>query len=156
MEINATLLGQAITFAILIWFTMKFVWPPLNQMIEKRAKLIADGLADGEKGKQELIQAQLKITEELKQVRINSNQILSNTEKKAIQLIAEAKEKALIESNYIIQNGRNQINQELFKAKEELRIQVASLALQAASKILQAEIDPYKHQTILNNIKIEL
>ena len=141
MDINATLLGQAITFAILVLFTMKFVWPPLNNMLEERASKIASGLAAAEKGKQELLDAEFRVAEELRHVQVRAVEIMGNAEKRADQIVEEAK---------------SQIEQEFVRAREQLRSQVAILAVEGAKQILKAEVDESKHQKILATIMAEL
>jgi F-type H+-transporting ATPase subunit b len=156
VEINATLLGQAITFAILVLFTMKFVWPPLNNMMEERAKRIADGLAAAEKGKQELTNAKSRIEEELKHVQLRATEIMGNAERRSDQIIGEAKDRASKEGEKILNDARAQIEQEFMRAKEQLRAQVADLVIKGAQQILKVEIDQERHQALLANIKAEL
>lgn len=156
MEINVTLLGQAITFAVLVLFTMKYVWPPLNNMMEERAKRIADGLAAAEKGKQELLDAEIRIAEELKNIQVRATEIMANAEKRAEQIVNEAKERASRESEKIINNAKSEVEQEFVKAKEQLRSQVATLAVGAAEQILKTEIDVARHEKLLTTIKAEL
>lgn len=156
MEINATLLGQAITFALLVLFTMKFVWPPLNNMMEERAKRIADGLAAAEKGKQELVAAKSKIAEELKHVQLRATEIMSNAERRSDQIIGEAKNRAIKECEKIHNDAKAQIEQEVMRAKEQLRMQVAALVIKGAEQILKVEIDQNRHQALLASIKTEL
>lgn len=156
MEINATLLGQAITFAILVLFTMKFVWPPLNNMMEERAKRIADGLAAAEKGKQELTAAKSRIEEELRHVQLRATEIMGNAEKRSDQIIGEAKNRAAKEGEKILNDARAQIEQEFMRAKEQLRVQVSALVVKGAEQILKVEIDQERHQALLASIKTEL
>lgn len=155
MNINATIIGQAITFAILVWFTMKFVWPPLNNMLEERAKRIAEGLAAAEKGKQELLNAETRVTEELRHVQLRATEIMANAEKRSQQLVEEAKERASIEGNKILSEAKAQIEQEVMQVKEKLRKEVAILVIKGAEQILKAEIDIKKHEKILESIKAE-
>ena len=156
MDINATLLGQAITFAILVWFTMKFVWPPLSNMLEDRAKRIADGLAAAEAGKQELLNAEAKVAEELKKVQVRATEIISNSEKRADQIVEEAKDRAKHEADRILIDAKAQIDQEFMRVKEQLRNQVSALALKGAEQILRSEVDAKRHDKILTLIKTEL
>ncbi len=156
MEINATLLGQAITFAILVLFTMKFVWPPLNNMMEERAKKIADGLAAAEKGKQELVSAKSKIAEELKHVQLRATEIMSNAERRSDQIVSEAKERAIKECEKIHSDAKAQLEQEIVRAKEQLRMRVGALVVKGAEQILKVEIDQSRHQALLASIKAEL
>lgn len=156
MDINATILGQAITFAILVLFTIKFVWPPLSGMLEERAKRIADGLAAAEKGKQQLLDAESKVTEELKKVQARASEIIANSEKRADQIIEAAKEKARHEGDKILMDAKAQIEQEIMKMKEGLRGQVADLVVRGAEQILRTEVDQARHEKILTQLKAEL
>lgn len=156
MNINATLLGQAITFAILIWFTLKFVWPPLLNAIEARRKTIADGLAAGERGKHELELAAKRSAEVLREAKQQAQDIVAQAEKHAAQLIEEAKGAAQAEGEKLIAGARSQIDDEASRAREALRAQVASLALKGAEKILRREVDAKAHADILASIEKEL
>ncbi|MCE2706033.1 MAG: F0F1 ATP synthase subunit B [Proteobacteria bacterium] len=156
MEINVTIIGQIITFAILVLFTMKFVWPPINAMMEERANKIADGLAAAEKGKQELLDAETRVAEELKHVQSRATEIMSNAEKRAGQIVSEAKDNAIKEGKKILENANSQIEQEFMKAREELRLKVADLVISGAEQILKAEINQERHEAILASLKAEL
>lgn len=156
MEINATLLGQAITFAILIWFTMQFIWPPLNNMMEERAKRIADGLAAAEKGKEQLLIAQANVADELKKVQARAGEIIANAEKRANQIVEESKERARHESDKILADAQAQIEQEFVRMKEDLRARVSNLVIHGAEQILRIEIDQSRHEKILAQLKAEL
>lgn len=156
MDINATLLGQAITFAVLVWFTMKFVWPPLTNMMDERAKRIADGLAAAERGKQDLEQAFLRVEAEIRAAKQQATELILTAEKRANQVIDEAKQAARTEGERIIADAKAEIDQEVLRAKEALRSQVASIAVAGAEKILRKEIDAAKHADLLASIKAEL
>ncbi|AXK39217.1 F0F1 ATP synthase subunit B [Crenobacter cavernae] len=156
MEFNATLLGQAITFAILVWFTMKFVWPPLTNMMDERAKRIADGLAAAERGKQDLEAAEKRVADELRKAKGQSTEIVLSAEKRANQIVEEAKEAARTEGARLVADAKSEIEQEVLRAKEALREQVAALAVDGAEKILRREIDSGKHADLLASIKAEL
>ena len=156
MDINATLLGQAITFAILVLFTMKFVWPPINKMLDERSERIAHGLAAAEKGRQELLDAESRVAEELKHVQVRATEIMGNAEKRADQIVEEAKVRAIKEAEKIMVDAKAQIDQEFVRAKEHLRAQVAVLAVQGAEHILKAEIDQSRHEKMLATIMAEL
>ncbi|CUA81920.1 MULTISPECIES: F0F1 ATP synthase subunit B [Gulbenkiania] len=156
MEFNATLLGQAITFAILVWFTMKFVWPPLTNMMDERAKRIADGLAAAERGKQDLEAAEKRVADELRTAKQQATEIMLAAEKRASQIVEEAKEAARTEGAKLLADAKGQIDQEVLRAKEALREQVAELAVVGAEKILRREIDAAKHADLLASIKAEL
>lgn len=156
MNIDATIIGQMITFALLVLFTMKFVWPPLNRMLEERSKRIADGLAAAEKGKQELLDVEAKVAEELKHVQLRATEIMTNAERRAEQIVTEAKDRATKEGSHILADAKSQIDQEIVKAREQLRKHVAVLAIKGAEKILKAEINQEKHEKLLASIKAEL
>ena len=156
MEINLTIIGQMLTFAILVWFTMKFVWPPINTMLDERAKKIADGLAAAEKGKTELLEAEAKVAEELRHVQLRATEIISNAEKRANQIVDEAKEMANQESAKIIENAKSQIAHEFAKTKEELREKLASLVMTGVEQILKSEINEQRHESLLATLKAEL
>jgi F-type H+-transporting ATPase subunit b len=156
MDINATLLGQAITFAILIIFTMKFIWPPLNKILEERANRIATGLAAAELGRKELNDSKQQVTAELQRVQLRATEIIANAQKMSTQIIEEAKQKAAEEHKKIINDGEMQVKHELLRAKEQLQLQVTNLAIAGAEKILQAEIDKSRHQEILKEIITKL
>jgi len=155
VEFNVTLLGQAITFAILVWFTMKFVWPPLTNMMEERAKRIADGLAAAERGKQDLEAAEKRVADELRKAKQQAMEIITAAEKRASQIVDEAKDNASAEGARIVADAKGQIDQEVMRAKEALREQVAQLAVIGAEKILRKEIDAAKHADLLSSIKAE-
>ncbi|AXT48460.1 MULTISPECIES: F0F1 ATP synthase subunit B [Chromobacterium] len=155
MEFNVTLLGQAITFAILVWFTMKFVWPPLTNMMDERAKRIADGLAAGERGKQDLEAAEKRVADELRKAKQQATEIVMAAEKRASQIVDEAKDAARVEGARIVADAKSEIDQEVLRAKEALRAQVADLAVAGAEKILRKEIDSAKHADLLASIKAE-
>lgn len=156
MNINATLLGQAITFAILIWFTMKFVWPPLMAAMAERAKTIADGLAAAERGKHDLELAEKRAAEILRQGKEKASEIIAASEKRASEIIEEAKSQAKNEGDRILIAAKADIEQEIFRAKEHLRNQVTSVALAGAEKILSREIDARAHNDLLEKLVAEI
>ena len=156
MDINLTMIGQAIAFAIFVWFTVKFVWPPLMSAIENRQKAIADGLAAAEKGKLELAQADKKTTEVLGEARGRANEIVSSAEKRAAQMVEEAKVAAKAEGDRIVAGAKSEVDQEVFRAKATLREQVAALAVAGAEKILRREVNSQAHADLLTQLKQEL
>ncbi|MEO6021764.1 MAG: F0F1 ATP synthase subunit B [Burkholderiales bacterium] len=156
MDINLTMIGQAIAFAIFVWFTAKFVWPPLLRAIEDRQKAIADGLAAAEKGKLELAQADKKTIEVLGEARGRANEIISSAEKRAAQMVEEAKVAAKSEGDRIVAGAKSEVEQEVFRAKATLREQVASLAVAGAEKILRREVNSQAHADLLTQLKQEL
>ena len=156
MNINATLLGQAITFAILIWFTMKFVWPPLTQAMQERAKTIADGLAAGERAKHDLEMAAKRSAEIIREAKEKAAEILAGGEKRASEIIEEAKAQAKVEGSRIVAGAKAEIDQEVFRAREQLRTQVSAIALAGAGKILGREIDAKAHNDLLEKLVAEI
>ena len=156
MDINASLLGQAITFAVLVWFTMKFVWPPLTTMLDERAKRIADGLAAADRGKQDLQNAEKLAADKVREAKKQASEIIAQAEKRAAQIVEESKDTARVEGARIVAGAKAEIDQEVHRAKEALRAQVAGLAVAGAEKILRKEIDAAKHADLLPSIQAEL
>jgi F-type H+-transporting ATPase subunit b len=156
MNINATLFVQALSFAFLIWFAVKFIWPPLNRAIDERNKRIADGLAAAEKGKAALVESERKSETAMKEARERASGVLGESEKRGAQIVEEAKAAAKAEADRIIAGAREQIASEVAKAKTELREQVAALAVAGAEKILQREVDAKAHAEMLGKLKAQL
>jgi F-type H+-transporting ATPase subunit b len=156
MNINFTLIAQAITFAIFIWFTVKFVWPPLLNAIETRQKEIADGLAAANEGKMSLEVASKKNAEALEQTKQKSSEILGQAEKRASQIIDDAKLVANTEAERIKSSAQSEIEQEINRAKEDLRGQISNLAIAGAEKILEKEIDQKTHADMLTKLAKDL
>ena len=156
MNINATLLGQMVTFALLVGFTMKYVWPPLLQALEERRKKIAEGLAAAERGRHEMELAEKRATSALKEAKNQAAEIVNLAQKRANALVDESKEAAKIEGERILANARSEIGRELENAKEDLRKEVSVLAVSAAEKILQREVDQNKHKEILAELGKQL
>ena len=156
MDINFTLVAQAIAFLVLIVFTIKFVWPPLLTAIETRQKEIADGLAAGERGRAELEQSSKRAADALAEAKQKAAEILALAEKRATEIVEEAKANAKAEGERIITGAKAEIDQELNRAKEGLRQQVSTLAIAGAEKILRKEIDAKAHTEILTSIAKEL
>jgi F-type H+-transporting ATPase subunit b len=156
MNINFTLIAQAIAFAVLIWFTVKFVWPPLLIAIEKRQKEIADGLAAAQEGKSALEVAAKKSEITLNEAKQKASEIIGQAEKRSMQIVEEAKNTAKAEGDRIIAGAKAEIDQEVNRAKEVLRSQVSTLAIAGAEKILRKEIDAKSHTEILTKLAAEL
>lgn len=156
MSINATLFVQAIVFAILVWFTMKFVWPPITKALDERAQKIADGLAAADKAKSELSVANRRVEEELAKSRNESAVRLAEAERRAQALIEEAKVKATEEGGKIIAAAKVEAEQQTVKARETLREQVAALAVKGAEQILRKEVNAGVHADLLGRLKTEL
>jgi F-type H+-transporting ATPase subunit b len=156
MNINLTLFAQALVFAGFIWFTIKFVWPPLLRAIETRQKTIADGLAAAEEGKRSLEVSNKRAEEEVRKARDRAAEVLTQAEKRAAQMIEEAKNAAKEEGNREKSAAKAEIAQEITRAREQLRDQVASLAVAGAEKILRREVDARAHGDLLDAIKKQL
>lgn len=156
MSINATLIGQMITFTLLVWFTMQYVWPPLIEALEERKKKIAEGLAAAEKGQEDVKLAEKKAAAYLKEAKAESANIIALAQKRANDVVEESKETAKLEGEKMIEAAKAQIVQEIQQAKETLRKEVSSLAFKAAEQILQEEIDKAKHKEIVNKVSKQL
>ena len=156
MNINGTLVAQAIVFALLVLFTMKFVWPPIAAALDERAQKIADGLAAAEKAKSELTVANKRVDEELAKSRNESAVRLAEAERRGQALIEEAKAKATEEGGKIIAAAKVEAEQQTVKAREALREQVAALAVKGAEQILRKEVDAGVHADLLGRLKTEL
>jgi|TARA_B100001079_G_scaffold113064_2_gene97248 F-type H+-transporting ATPase subunit b len=154
--INATLIGQMITFALLVWFTMKFVWPPLTAAMKERQHKIAEGLAAAERGVHEKVLAENKATEILKEAKAQSSEILGRAEKRSSEIVDEAKGEAREEGERILAHARSEVEQEMNKAREALRAEVAVLAVAGAEQILAKEVDAAAHSDLLNNLARQL
>jgi F-type H+-transporting ATPase subunit b len=156
MDINLTLLMQAAAFTAFIWFTAKFVWPPLMRAIDTRQKQIADGIAAGEQGKQSLASAEKRIADMLTEAKTRSSEIIGQGEKLRSETVDAAKAEAKAEADRILAAAKAEIKQEVARAKESLRNQVAGLAVAGAAKILKREVDPKAHADLLASIRQEL
>ena len=156
MNINATIIGQIVWFALFIWFVMKIVWPALNRMIETRQKTIADGLAAGEKGRQALELSSKQAEAEMRAARERAAETIAQAERRAAQMIEEAKLAAREEGNREKAAARADIEQQVASAKEMLREQVATLAVAGAEKILRREVNARTHAELLDQLKREI
>ncbi len=156
MNLTVTMIAQAITFFVFIFFCKKFVWPPLVKAIESRQKEIADGLAAAERGKQELQQAAKRTEEIMLEARQRATELLTQADKRAAEIVEEAKTVAKNEGERLIAGAKAEINQEVLSAKETLRAQVATLAVAGAEKILRREVDAKTHADLLRAVQAEL
>jgi F-type H+-transporting ATPase subunit b len=156
VNLNATLFAQMVVFLILAWFTMKFVWPPLINALDERAKKIADGLAAAEKGQSELEAAHKRVDQELSQARTEGQQRIAEAEKRALAVAEEIKANANAEAARIIAQAKADAEQQVVKAREVLRGEVATLAVKGAEQILKREVDQAAHAELLNQLKVEL
>ena len=156
MNINLTIVAQAVTFALFIWFTARFIWPFLIRAIEARQKEVADGLAAAERGRTELAEASKRAEAALTEARNRAQEIIASAEKRAVQMVDEAKSAAKAEGDRLIAGARAEIAQEVARAKETLREQIAGLAVAGAEKILRREVDIKAHAQMLAGLKAEL
>ena len=156
MNINLTLFAQAISFALFIWFTAKFVWPPLMKVIDERQKKIADGLAAAEQGNRSLKDAETRIQVIEREARAQAQGILSETDKRAGGLIEEAKVQAKAEGGRQLAAAKAEIAQEVERAKAALREQVAALAVAGAEQILKREVNAQAHAELLTRLKAQI
>ena len=156
MSINATLIIQMIVFAILVWFTMKFVWPPITAALDERVKKIAEGLSAADKAKSELAAANKRVEVQLSAARDDAAKRLADAERLAQQMVEEAKTRASDEAAKIIASARAEAEQESVKAREALREQVAGLAVKGAEQILRKEVNADVHAELLGRLKAEL
>ncbi|MEN8260965.1 MAG: F0F1 ATP synthase subunit B [Pseudomonadota bacterium] len=156
MSINITLIGQMITFALLVWFTMKYIWPPLMQALEERRKKIAEGLAAAEHGHKEMELAEKRAMGLLKEAKDQAADIVNLAQKRANEIVEESKDSGREEGERLLTAAKAEINQELEQAKEGLRQEVSALALKAAGQILKSEVDEAKHKDIVKDISKQL
>ncbi len=156
MNLNATLIGQVIWFALFIFFVMKFVWPYFQRIVAQRQKTIADGLAAGEKGQKDLGAAKSRADEIIHEARSRATQIENQAQHRANELIDEAKKNAIGEGERLLAAAQQQIQQESTRAREALRKDVATLAVTGASQLLEREIDPKAHAALLDKLAAQL
>jgi F-type H+-transporting ATPase subunit b len=156
LDLNITLIVQVLVFAAFVLFTMKFVWPPLVNALEERQEKIADGLAAAERGQRELELAQHRVSDELRQAKVQASDIIEKANRRASQIVDEAKDAARLEGQKLVKIAEAQIAQELNRAKDDLRKQVASLAVAGAERILQREIDEKANQALINSLIEEI
>ncbi|BCT92560.1 ATP synthase subunit b [Lysobacter helvus] len=151
-----TLLGQMFTFAILIWFTVKFIWPPMMKAIEDRQQKIAEGLAAADRSQKDLAQAQDKVNEELKKARTQANEIIDQAHARANQIVDQAKNDAIAEAGRQKALADSEISAAANRAKEDLRKQVSALAVSGAEKLLKREIDASAHKALIDDLAAQL
>jgi len=156
VTINATLIAQMIVFLILIWFTMKFIWPPLTKAMDERAHRISEGLSAAEKARKDLADADARVAEEIKTARAEAAQIIERAHQQANQIVDKAKQDAIGEGSRQKTAAAAEIDSMVHRAREELRGQVATLAVQGAEKILKREIDANAHKTLIDQLVAEI
>ncbi len=156
MNLNATLIGELIAFVVFVLFCMKFVWPPIIGAIEARQQKIAEGLAASDRAEQDLRLAQEKAKQQLVEAKAQASALIDQAKKREAQIIEEAAVKAQAEREKILAQAKAEVEAERIRAKEELRKQVAALAVAGAERILQRSIDEAAHSDILEKLVAEL
>lgn len=156
MNINVTLIGQMITFLLFVWFTKRYVWPPVIKALKERQAKIADGLAAAERGHLELSRAQEQIALQLKESKEAAAGIIVEAKKQADSIVDASRQQAHEEGVRIIQQARTEVEHMVQQAKEGLRQQVASIAMMGAEKVLERSIDPKAHQDMLKKLAQEI
>ncbi len=156
MNINLTLLGQMIAFAMFVWFCMKYVWPPLITAMQERQKKIAEGLQEADRAAKDLELAQQKAAELLREAKEQAAQLIDQANRRANQLVEEAKDQARSEADRLKSSAQAEIEQEVQRAKAALRAQVAALAVMGAEKILQSSVNQDSHGKMLDQLASEL
>jgi F-type H+-transporting ATPase subunit b len=156
MNLNFTMVVQAIVFSLFIWFTVKYAWPMFLSKVDARTKTIADGLAEAERGRSLLADAQQQTEGMLKDARARAQDLMAQAEKSANQRVEDAKLQAKVEADRIVAAAHAQVGQEVQAAKQQLREQVAALAVAGAEKILRREVDAKAHADMLGQLKAQL
>ena len=156
MNINLTLIGQSITFALFVWFCYAYVWPPLVNALAERQKKIAEGLAAAERGQHEQELAEKKAAEYLKDAKGQASEIIGQATKRATEIVDEAKDDARVEAGRIKTGADAEIEQEINRAREHLRKEVVVLAMAGAEKVLKREVDAAAHDGTLKDLAAQL
>ena len=156
MSITATLFGQMITFGLLIWFTMKFVWPPLLSVMEERQKKIADGLAASEAGVHALEAADEEVAKLVNAAKAQATEIVSQAEKRSTEIVEAAKDTARQEGERLIAAAQADLDQEVNRARTALRAEVAAIAVAGAERVLGREVDATQHEQLLGELASSL
>ena len=156
MSINATLIAQMIVFGILIWVTMKFIWPPLMAAIEERQQKIAEGLAAADRSKKDLAQAEETVNEVIREARGKATEIIDQAHARANQIIDAAKAEAIVEAGRQVAAAEAEIVVATNRAREDLRRQVSTLAVAGASRLIKREIDGNAHKALLDELAAEI
>ena len=156
MNINMTLIGQTIAFAIFVWFCIKYVWPPISTALHERQKKIADGLDAASRASRDLELAQEQAAQTLRESKEQASQILEQANKRSAQIVEEARENARTEGERLVAGARAEIEQETQRAKEQLREQVSHLAIIGAERVLESSVDEKAHRKLLDELAAEL
>lgn len=152
MNINATIIGQIIAFAVFVAFCMKYVWPPIMQALEERKKKIAEGLAAAERGRHEQELAEKRAQQLLLEAKEQASEIVAQAQKRGSEIVDESKDNARVEGERILTSAKAEIEQEANRARDELKSQVGVIALAGAGKILGREIDEKAHTDLLDEL----
>ncbi len=156
MDFNATLIGEMLSFALLIWFCVHFIWPYINKAIEERQVKIAEGLGAAERAHAELKGADIKVAAEIKVARQRATEIIDRAQQQANEIVDKARDQAIVEINRLKAAAQDDIASMAQRARDQLREQVGALAVQGASKIVQREIDPAMHKALLDQLAAEI
>ncbi len=156
MNINLTLFGQMVTFAFFVWFCMKYVWPVILQAMEERQQKISDGLDAADRALHDLEEAQSKASDQMKEAKQEAASIIDQANKRAAQIVEEAKQQAVAEGDRLKAAAQAEIEQEINRAKEELRASVAGLALAGAEKVLEASVDEKSNRALVDKLAAQL
>jgi len=156
MNLNATLFIQTIVFVILGWITMRYIWPPLIKAIEERQRKIADGLASSEKAEKSLAEAKASATDLIREARVQANKIVEQANRRSNELVEEARGTAISEGQRLLADARSEVTVESNRAREQLRREVALIAVAGAGKLLGREIDAKAHADLLEKLALEI
>jgi len=156
VNLNATLLGQAITFAVFVWFTMRFVWPPIIAAMQARQKKIAEGLQAAEQGEQELVRSHKEASAAIQEARAKAHEIVEHAQRRAAQIIEESKHLGQEEGKRMLVVAKTEIDKQATQVKEQLRAEVVSLAMLGAEKVLERSIDEKAHNDLLNKLATQI
>jgi len=156
MDINATIIGQALGFLVLVWVTWKYIWPPLLGAIEDRQKKIADGLAAAERGQRSLFEAKASANDSVREGREKAMQVVDQAHRRSNELIDEAKHTAVAEGERLVAAARSEILTEAARARDGLRREVGALALAGAERLLGREVDAKAHAELLEQLAAEI
>lgn len=156
MNFNATLIGQMITFAIFVWFCMKYIWPPLMAALEERNARITEGLAAAERGQKDLEQAKAKVSENLNEAKQQAQEIINQAQKRANEIVDGAKDVAREEADKIKNAATADIDQQINSAREQLRKEVSAIAIAGAEQILKREVNADAHSAVLDELVTQI
>ena len=156
MNLNATLFIQSIVFVILGLITMRYIWPPLIKAIEERQRKIAEGLASSERAEKSLADAKASATDIIKEARVQANKIVEQANRRSNEVVEEARGTAIAEGQRLLADARNEVTLESNRAREQLRREVALIAVAGAGKLLGREIDAKTHADLLDKLALEI